>query len=529
MRIFPQLGHGVDLGSGFKSLTLEGRPVAVEVDDKSMSESDVSSAQQVHYRFAEITSISTLANFLDMSMSASFDFVVASGAARAEFVTQREINSYDYYVALRCTVRNKERRLLKPSFHDQAKQILDSGNIQHFYNTFGDCYAHSAVSGGELIAVIHCSTNSQRERDNMSVNASVGGLFADASVDVNKALTNDFFRKLTDITIYRAGAVTKLPSIAELREYSLRFVEEVAANKSAWLMELDLWPYNTVITSPPPYEFADNLKPLFFLDNLARLNSSAKKLRSEYQYALRNPKQFSSFDKVAVSTASAGCDKVTDAIKTKALEVIKDPFDENRLQDDQIPDMPQLLLERRIQSELPIELYISSGAKQDSFGSWEIAEFPSGIRPPIDGFSISLVDKTIDLRIEYKAWLADKSETPWMFSPFIIRGKLIGFSVRLTGALAEFYSVEYCADVSAGTWWPGLFTGILRNGAYCGFANTTGAWGTPEINSMSVRIRARDSGSTIAADANLLAKRLLNSKRYQEMNTRISPLKKPAE
>lgn len=284
----------VSPGDGFSVFSLQPR-TGVSCVEFEGDTSPPSTGQKVALSLEEITDNSQLSNFLDVSASARLNASFGSASASAKFVNSLEVNSYDYFIAVRAIVTNtgtaiKEVRLKQPYL-----DLLRSGHrnaTASFRRVCGDGFVGAVVTGGSFDAVVQIHTKSVDQRKEVATKIDIKALSGSGSAAFSQKLSDISKTNKVSVWTYQQGglgsrAVFDVDKIKERVEE----LPNLAKQNTGVPFKALIYSYAAIV-SDPDVPVSDFLEAEGELVTLAALYDRAARNKADYQYVLSNPDQF---------------------------------------------------------------------------------------------------------------------------------------------------------------------------------------------------------------------------------------------
>jgi hypothetical protein len=203
----------VDAGRGYDRFKDSERSTAL-----SLADSDVvydGQAQDVLFDMKRVTSSHDLEKFLEINAAASYSGFGVSADAKASWASRQRINSFRVYLATKCKVINAKTRLVRTVLREDLVARLKSGDLtlRGFYNTYGDQFIATVLTGGEFIVLYEFNTTTAEEQQKLSValEGSYGGFQASGSFSSKlESLTSNIS---VSATVHINGGADAVPEI----------------------------------------------------------------------------------------------------------------------------------------------------------------------------------------------------------------------------------------------------------------------------------------------------------------------------
>ncbi|WP_375280817.1 hypothetical protein [Pseudooctadecabacter sp.] len=335
---------GMKEGAGFDSLSLQpkGAPYDPAKSDLTLQPTSGSSSQTFTQAVRRIESSSQLNDALSVSASVSASYGLFSATASSTFQKETQVNNYSLYFLVSSFVRNSEKQITSYALSDAALAL--DGNT--FRQKYGDYYVGGVVSGGTLYALLNLSTNSRETKQKITASLdakysgglSVGGKF---STEISHALKTsgvDFsseFKAVGATAQWNASA--KHDTVDEIITSANSF--PLGVNDGGAPMFAILMPYSLLAQAPQPAGNISTGAVNAVRKTLTAIYLQADQILNSVNYALDNPKQFSTSIIAKLPQIQAQMTKVIQEIQTANDEIMKDPANAAKVK---LPKMPPL-------------------------------------------------------------------------------------------------------------------------------------------------------------------------------------------
>lgn len=516
-RIYPEDGSPLTLYRGCSSLSFDAYSTGIEKSDMVHQSGNPRGGQNILYTLKQLESYTSMRQELGISASASFSAGVGEGSVRVNYYRQQHWTHFSFYLLVKVVVTNETQTLSHFKLTPEAIEL--SHNPQQFYQTFGDEFIVSQVTGGELLAIYEFLTESEKEREDLAISISASGMSFDAAADFKQAFERIATKKEVKVFMDQRGARGQLPKPSEFVEYALKFPELIANRPNEEIHRKDVipgenqvpaekvdptnsvvffqtLPYTRTENKPKDAKLPDLQEQRWFIEDLATAREKTLEKRENLTFALQNPWQFEAFDPVIVKNGVEAYDKYIVEIERSIERTMRDPFEIKKFTL-QLPEIPEP--KRNPPAEIPILVTLNIYAVGNvSFRGGEVGgvglNFFQAIKaiqpyPPINGLKIECQGK-----FALQPFLGGPvTETGWTEGSCGVpdsNNRMLEFAARLTGDASRYYSIEYNAN-SIG--WPG---GAARPSS----ARDGGKVGVPNMNIFQLAIRVvRKISAALAA------------------------------
>ncbi len=242
-------GDELRFGIGYNTLTGQyagncTKDVMPE-DIKPAGSDEPDPGQLTRYELSNVQELSSLAEKLDFSASASASFVAGSVSVSAQYVRTHAFNSFHQFLYLDATVANATKIWTKPEL-TVPMLALRQKNPLEFLNRCGDTFVKTITEGGELTAVLDISTTAQEDTSSLDIAISGNYGTAEGKAALKTQLQATLLNRQTKVNMMRAGGTKNLPSYSadDLIAASLTFPDTV--QQHPYPMFAKLASYNTI-------------------------------------------------------------------------------------------------------------------------------------------------------------------------------------------------------------------------------------------------------------------------------------------
>ena len=285
-----------EIGLGFNSQTGVFPGTAVKFADVKTDQ--VGPGQTGTASALIITDHQQLMDSLDVGVSVSARYGLASGSLKVQFSQKTDYNQSSTFVLASFQVLNAVTRGHDVSIPDgsPAKQLIEANRMDDFGNSFGDYFVRGMNTGGEFYAVIRITSLSQDRETSLaaSLHGAINGGIAAAefSADMKAASSAKEEHTETSVTYYQAsGLGAEIGATLKPEDVMLRlgnFPAAVATHPVPTSVELAS--YNTIPISMEPLEEIQDL-------DIALADAQAKRLeyladKNNLEFAMANPLYF---------------------------------------------------------------------------------------------------------------------------------------------------------------------------------------------------------------------------------------------
>jgi hypothetical protein len=315
-----------EIGMGFNSKT--GQAVGIALQGFTIQPNPTASGAEVASSISIISTHEELQESLGMSFEAQGRYGLVSGSAKAQFAEKTNYNSMSTFVVASVVVQNPLQRGKNFRVTADARQLLDSLQVEEFERAFGDSFVRGLQTGGEFYAVVRITSVSMAAQSELSaaLQAEYNGLVAAGSFKAKfeqMSSSSNTKSEFTSIMYQKAGAgatISPTVTIEEVIHRFKKFPEIAAASSSAY--ETEVATYDTIpLPIPTPTEqeaFTEALsdartKKLLFIQ-----------IRNDLELALRFPEFFKDPPSAEIlTTAASQYTKLMNAVTLHAIKLSK--------------------------------------------------------------------------------------------------------------------------------------------------------------------------------------------------------------
>lgn len=306
---------GLEIGQGF-DLSLHDPHVSAIQFSIMPSANPLAAGQTVYQEISYTRSTSDLAKFLSVSASASIKTATGGGSARAKFAKQIKINKFSVNLLVFISVENAQQILKLNDLRLTENGEAAYPDQNSFIKQYGDSFIYGQVTGGEYLAIIEISAESEEERKTISgkvdASGSTGVVRGSISAKMKNMLTDMSSEYSVNIKRMRIGGQ------GNLSEFTLdvdpeTFLQEANTFPTAVLqfpvpISLITIPYQH-LEHPDEVSPFDRIEQEFVLRKLEEYRQGLNDCLTQLDFALAHPDQFPGLDvpktrqrKIEVST-----------------------------------------------------------------------------------------------------------------------------------------------------------------------------------------------------------------------------------
>jgi len=294
------LSEGMRFGMGADSHTEEARGEAITFNGIEHE----AGGQVVASALKMIQSQDSLMESMNISVSASVRYGLASGDARFDFAKKHAVNTYSTYLLLKATVQNPPEHMVAPKLTDTAAQLYQR-SPEEFRQTFGDVFIDEIYSGGEFFGLFTFESQDESTKTEISakLDVSVGSVLAGGSVSVAFSNTIEEVSRKSRmfIDVFMSGGIGlhNPRNLEELMTLYTNFNESTATHGTAYQASVKDFQY---LPLPPGPTWAEQVVRRETVAACGRYVVDALKIRGQIEYILGHKKEFEAFDEAALRT-----------------------------------------------------------------------------------------------------------------------------------------------------------------------------------------------------------------------------------
>ena len=283
---------GIDIGSGFNTLTGEVRGTAVG----GTVSTALASGQTVSANAMVVESQQQMVESLNISVEASGHYGLFSAEGRFGLAQQSSYTSQSTYVVAKCVVENAFRAYALPTVLPEAAQRMRENGPDDFRNGYGDSFVRGMRTGGELYAVFQLTSKSSEEQKSVAVSlqAELQGLFAGGSVSSSVESIRNSSSKVSQMSVLfyqRAGRDNSISPVTTPEEITARlknFPSIANADPVGYMAQI----VDYGVLALPPFDMIGYGQRIEALEDYARLKMKYLSQRAEIELVRQNPDLF---------------------------------------------------------------------------------------------------------------------------------------------------------------------------------------------------------------------------------------------
>jgi hypothetical protein len=292
------LTEGMRFGAGVDGITEETRGLPIEFDGIS----DSAGGQHVDASVKMIESQEELMESMNLSVSASVRYGLASGDAKFSMAQQHSINHYSLYLLLSADVRNPARHMVRPRLSGDALRIFRN-DPEQFRQIYGDMFVDEIYSGGDFFGLFTFETFDERSRTDLkaSLEVSVGTFLAGGKISASFETSIEHAKSKSSMQIraIMAGGAGELnpTNLEELKELYRNFNARVMERPIDYKASLKDFRYLPLPEGPT---WAEQALRRDVIEQTGRRVIDGIRLRGDVDFILRYPDQFENVDEATL-------------------------------------------------------------------------------------------------------------------------------------------------------------------------------------------------------------------------------------
>ena len=333
---------GMKPGAGYESLSQVVKGDA-HGDSSNLTLKPVTRpSQSFTQTIQRIENTEQLNNNLSASATVEGSYGVFSASASADYLKNSEVNAYSLFFLVKCFARNSEEQIEKFVLSAEAR----NSSSADFRAKYGDYFVQGVISGGTFYALLQLATDSQKTKEEISAKLDAGytGTFSISgkfSTDITTASSHEGVSMSS--TVKATGIPPqwstdhKYDKVDDIITAANDFPKGVGEGGEPILAVL--LPYALLQDSPPQDESIDIGAIKSVRQTLTQIYLQAKQILDSVNYALKNPRQFTSED-------LTGLEKVRqDMVNAiSAVEAANEQLKTEPTKPPQLPPLPPLSL-----------------------------------------------------------------------------------------------------------------------------------------------------------------------------------------
>ncbi|MGW0184805.1 hypothetical protein ACWDV7_03515 [Streptomyces sp. NPDC003362] len=294
-RIVP-FADGMALGLGLDDLTgAVGTLRAITFETATAATSD--EGMEARYDTALLYSSQQMYESLGVSVSAEGRYGMFSAEGKFSFAEQSRFNSQSTFLLARADIQNAFVSVDRPAPVEDAHELVSRGDTETFRKRYGDLFIRGMKSGGEFIAILSITSESQENQRKLGValKASFDGLMASGSVstEIQHEIAELRQRSEVRVTTYQRGGsgdgISYTGTIEAVMERLKSFANSVKQHPKAYSVQAA--PYDTLVFRDRPNWF-DIRRAQEVLEDCLKKRLHLLTLRNDIELVLLHPEYF---------------------------------------------------------------------------------------------------------------------------------------------------------------------------------------------------------------------------------------------
>ena len=279
------------LGSGFVSATGEVRSTCIL--NPTLKINDTADGQSISYFMDHITSSSQLRSLWRLGVSASLNYGVFSGSAKAKFMKEHSLNKFKSTLLLRATVKNQIQTLEEIKLTEDAENLLKGRNgMANFFKACGDSFLVGRITGGQYDAIVEIESKTQRDYEKRENEFSASYKGASGNVEWESTLEEILKDDKVSIRQFILGGTEKIPEKDKIEEFA-RSLPTLVSNSG----KPSVFSYTTrSYCSLPNIQIQQKCpkidQPAVVLEKISSNLHKAYSVRDEIEFISKNPAHF---------------------------------------------------------------------------------------------------------------------------------------------------------------------------------------------------------------------------------------------
>ncbi|WP_157630524.1 hypothetical protein [Kribbella catacumbae] len=287
---------GMALGVGINDLTgAVGTLPAIIFDTSAASAAD--EGMEGRFDTSLVNSSEQMYSSLGVNVSAEGRYGLFSAEGKFTFAEESRFNSSSTFLVARADIQNAFQRVQNPNPTQDAQDLVRDGKTELFRKRYGDLFIRGVKSGGEYIAVLSITNESQADQRELGIalKASFDGIAAGGSVSTEIQSTVSKLRETSEIrvsTYQRGGSGAQISYTGTVEEVMNRlktFASAVQENPKAYSVQAAS--YDTLIFPAEPNWF-DIRRQQDVLEDCLKKRLQLNTLRNDIEMVLLHPEYF---------------------------------------------------------------------------------------------------------------------------------------------------------------------------------------------------------------------------------------------
>ncbi len=319
-------GVGVDTPSG------EARNIAATGES---SEIRNATGDTIDFYMNEITSVEDLHTELGISASASGGFGLFSASARFDYAKNCNIHRSHVFLFAKVSVIQAFSMINAPGIKDDAKTLLEDGNMASFQDQYGDMFVRGLVRGGLFFATIQifCKDETEKESIKAKVSASYAAISGSVQFDTNFQQTLSEHSTKVSCHIEGGDPAQALPvTVKTMMDRAIHFPGELKDHGVVYAALLDSY---SILPLPNPPNYIDLQNQKDVLTECAHLRDQDLMELNDIDYITQHPDEFIDVNTYPLSQLRNDLNDDLHTIATAASKALDHP------KDAKVPDLKQ--------------------------------------------------------------------------------------------------------------------------------------------------------------------------------------------
>lgn len=284
------------LGIGVNDLTgAVGTLPAITFDTAAASTSD--EGMEGRFDTSLVNSSEQMYNSLGVSVTAEARYGLFSAEGKFKFAEESRFNSTSTFLVARADIQNAFQRVQNPVPTQDAQDLVRDGKTELFRKRYGDLFIRGVKSGGEYLAVLSITSESQENQRKLGIALKAGfdSIAAGGSVSAEIQSTVSELRTRSEIrvsTYQRGGSGAQISYTGTVEDVMQRlktFASAVQENPKAYSVQAAS--YDTLIFPAEPNWF-DIQHQQEVLEDCLKKRLQLNTLRNDIEMVLLHPEYF---------------------------------------------------------------------------------------------------------------------------------------------------------------------------------------------------------------------------------------------
>jgi hypothetical protein len=302
------LTAGMRFGIGIDSQTEEVRGTAIEFS----SVTDAHGGQIVDSDVKIIESQDSLMEALNLSISASVRYGLASGDAKFQLAQNHSVNQYSSYIVMYSHVQNPARTMVRPRL-SQTASTLYGHDPEGFRQLYGDCYIDEIYSGGDFIGIFKFEAFDETSHSDIraDLHVAIGSFFAGGEINASfqNTIDNHSRHSHTEIKALMSGGkdLQNPTNVAELNTLYKDFNRAVSNNPIDYKATIKEFRY---LPLPEGDTWQEQAVRADVVHKCGAQIVEGISLRGDIEFVLRYPQQFELPDDATIDLLKSSYNRI---------------------------------------------------------------------------------------------------------------------------------------------------------------------------------------------------------------------------